>query len=169
MTPLIILGIAVLILAIIFAFGLEKVKKENEEVCIKFAKYKSNSSSSITDLNHSLSQLVNRLRDMDIKIANLESKNRALKEAFDKLQFEVKNPPKYKVGDKAPQKGWVVTKAEVVERDITDSFLEFYPRVSKRLFDSNGLSIGGVIENIKYKNQYTATNIKTGEVKTWAE
>lgn len=148
------LGIALIALVGVIFSRIEN-KKEFDEIKKAFNHRR--------DVDNGLSDRIREARlEFAKKVDSIrESKNReisSLQNQLDKLTFTTQNPLKYKVGDKAPDKGWVVTKAEVVDR-VSD-FMDMWPTISRGSLRTTPPP---------YNNQYTSTNIKTGETKTWAE
>lgn len=162
-----ILAVAAFLWVAVLTIKFSQCKKKSDKLFNDIRDYQKALRSDIIDETRNRSTWIGELMGKVAPIGNMEQKLTLIQKAFEKLQFEVKTPPKYKVGDKAPDKGWVVTKVDVKDYDPLPTAMDVYYR-------PNGTSgHGGTIEKTipiyVLRNFYTSTNIKTGEVKTWAE
>ena len=120
----------------------------------------------VDNLSEQFTKIVNDFGRVDgvmgsIRQASLASSKEqvdALQTKIDILEFKLEHPQPYQIGDKTKDPKCVVTAIEVKERTLPN-FFDIWPSVSK----------GVIYERDKYAWHITATNIKTGEVKTWEE
>lgn len=127
--------ISTIVLAIITAVLIFKVSKlENKVSNLKhtdvWLAIQDNNALIYRNLNNLTSKLSKQNQDY------IHYKDSA-KDAINRINFRLDNPPLYNIGDKV-DKDWIVTSVTLIS----------YP---------------------KLQYNYSATNIKTGETKTWAE